>query len=93
LDSKGAIEPVFKLWISILPTLKYDYECERCMMGLASIFRATVSEMPEMVRMSLPGLIKALIPLSSKILVLRVEDIDSNEGDDDDEDDEDFLVI
>jgi len=93
LDSKGAIEPIFKLWISILPTLKYDYECERCMMGLASIFRANVSEMPEMVRMSLPGLIKALIPLSSKILVLRVEDIDSNEGGDDEEDDEDFLVI
>lgn len=93
LNSKGAIEGIFKLWIGMLDSFKHDYECERVMMGLASIFRANIAELPDLVRMSLPGLIQKLIPLSSRILVLRVEDINSKGDDDDEEDEEDFLGI
>jgi len=52
LENKGQTELVFTTWINLLPKFKLDFECERAMIGLASIFRVNVNEMPQVINLN-----------------------------------------
>lgn len=66
LESKGVTENIFKGWVEILPEYNQDWDCQRNMFGLASIFKLNVSSIPQ-VKHSLKkfflNLNRSLLPL------------------------------
>lgn len=47
LESKKITEHIFKAWMEVLPEYNTDFECQRTMFGLASIFKLNVSNIPQ----------------------------------------------
>jgi len=87
LESKQGTEYVFKGWIELLPEFNADFELRRIMFGFASLLRVNLTELPQIVLESLPGLLHEMTKLTKKILEIR-EDADYEDEEEEEVDEE-----
>ena len=46
LEGKGTLQFIIQNWIELLPEFNNDYELQRLMLGLASMLRVSVGNLP-----------------------------------------------